>query len=284
MPKVPLEITRRTFLKSGVAAGVAGAVGPTGDARRTGLRCRDRRGCVVPPGRGADHLQRLRHVSVALWVGGAVGQRGRPQGRREPEGSQEPGDALSEGAGCGLLPCTTRTGFRRPWSGPVSAARGRFREVEWDFALDLIAQKMNQIKERSGQESVAFFGHTAGDKWWIEHVAQAWGSPNAGEPPSTSLCISPRDEASTADLRVPRRWPGAPRLGPTGVSVALIGSHIGEDARNTVMQDFAEAPWTRRHRDRRGSPLLHAWRPSRTTGCRSSPAPTQRCCWPGCTC
>jgi hypothetical protein len=30
MPKVQLEITRRTFLKSGVAAGVAGAVGTNG--------------------------------------------------------------------------------------------------------------------------------------------------------------------------------------------------------------------------------------------------------------
>ena len=88
-------------------------------------------------------------------------------------------------------------------------------------------------------EAVAFLGHTSGDFWFIDHLPQAWGSPNAAKP-STALCTSPREEAALVTFgrnignHEPVDWDEARCL-------VLIGSHIGEDARNTMMQDLANA-------------------------------------------
>ncbi len=86
---------------------------------------------------------------------------------------------------------------------------------------------------------MAVFGHTSGEFWFADYFAQAWGTPNAAKPSST-LCTSPREEASTLTFgftvggHEPVDWQGLRCL-------TLIGSHIGEDSRNTVMQDFANA-------------------------------------------
>lgn len=116
---------------------------------------------------------------------------------------------------------------------------GEFKEASWTEALDYIAEKMATIRDEHGPESVAFLGHTGGDSWFVEHLAQAWGSPNAGRP-SSALCTSPREEAAllTTGLVIgghePVDWEKIEAF-------ALIGSHIGEDTRNTVMQDFSNA-------------------------------------------
>ncbi len=116
---------------------------------------------------------------------------------------------------------------------------GKFQEIAWETALDEIAAKLGAIRDQYGEESVAIFGHTTGDFWFTDYFAQAWGTPNAGKP-SSALCTSPRDEAAllTTGLAVgghePVDWPHLRCL-------TLIGSHIGEDSRNTVMQDFATA-------------------------------------------
>ena len=114
---------------------------------------------------------------------------------------------------------------------------GKFEEVSWGQALDFVATKMLEIKERSGPEALAIFGHTSGEYWFTDLFAQAWGTPNAAKP-SSSLCLSPREEAAqlTYGMAVgghePVDWDELRCL-------TLIGSHIGEDTRNTVMQDFA---------------------------------------------
>ena len=116
---------------------------------------------------------------------------------------------------------------------------GKFREVTWEEALDYIADKMLAIRDDFGEESIAFLGHTSGDFWFTDYLPQAWGSPNAAKP-SSSLCTSPREEAALLTIGTsigghePVDWQSIQ-------CVTLIGSHIGEDARNTVMQDFANA-------------------------------------------
>jgi thiosulfate reductase/polysulfide reductase chain A len=122
-----------------------------------------------------------------------------------------------------------------------TGARGerRFRDASWDEALDHAARKLLEVKERYGPEAVAFLGHTSGDSWFVDHLAQAWGSPNAAKP-STSLCTSPREEASILTYgrsignHEPVDWDETR-------CVVLVGTHIGEDARNTMMQDLARA-------------------------------------------
>lgn len=119
---------------------------------------------------------------------------------------------------------------------------GKFQEVTWEEALDETAARLAAIRDEYGPESVAIFGHTAGDFWFTDYFAQAFGTPNAAKP-SSSLCTTPREEAAqyTYGLTVgghePVDWEGIN-------CIILLGSHIGEDARNTLMQDFSSA-WAR---------------------------------------
>jgi thiosulfate reductase / polysulfide reductase chain A len=116
---------------------------------------------------------------------------------------------------------------------------GRYREASWDEALDYIVEKMNAIKFEHGTESVAFFGHGTGDKWFAEYLPGAWGSPNAAKP-SVSLCTGPRETASQYTF-------GRPVAGHEPIDwdetdyIVLIGHHIGEDTHNTQLQQFSQA-------------------------------------------
>ncbi len=116
---------------------------------------------------------------------------------------------------------------------------GKFRTVSWAEALDYTAQQLDKIRKSDGPESVAFFGHTSGEFWFIDYFAQAFGSPN-GSKPNMAICTSPREEAALITYgrgignHEPVDWDHTR-------CIVLIGTHIGEDARNTMMQDFANA-------------------------------------------
>lgn len=116
---------------------------------------------------------------------------------------------------------------------------GEFREASWEEALDYVADKMLDIRDRHGEESMAFFGSTGGEFWFTDYLPSAWGSPNAAKP-SSAICLSPREEA--AILTVGRAIGGHEPVDWEFIDcITLIGTHIGEDARNTVMQDFSAA-------------------------------------------
>jgi thiosulfate reductase/polysulfide reductase chain A len=129
--------------------------------------------------------------------------------------------------------------LKRPQIRTGVRGAGEFRDASWDEALDEVGRKLREIRDREGPEAVAFLGHTSGDFWFVDHFAQAFGSPNAAKP-STSLCTSPREEAAILTYgraignHEPVDWDEVR-------CVVLIGTHIGEDARNTMMQDLANA-------------------------------------------
>jgi len=129
--------------------------------------------------------------------------------------------------------------LRSPMIRTGERGEGKFKEVTWEEALDYTAEKLLEIKDKYGQESLAIFGHTTGDTWWAEYFAQAWGTPNAAKP-STSICLSPREEASQLTFGIPVGG-HEPMDWDEMQCITLIGSHIGEDSRNTVMQDFVSA-------------------------------------------
>jgi thiosulfate reductase/polysulfide reductase chain A len=129
--------------------------------------------------------------------------------------------------------------LRSPMIRTGERGEGKFKEVSWEEALDYAAEKILEIKDKYGQEGLAIFGHTTGDTWWAEYFAQAWGTPNAAKP-STSICLSPREEASQLTFGIPVGG-HEPMDWDEMQCITLIGSHIGEDSRNTVMQDFVEA-------------------------------------------
>ncbi len=116
---------------------------------------------------------------------------------------------------------------------------GKFRNATWAEALDYAAKGLTQLRDKYGQESLAVFGHTSGDFWFTDYFAQAFGTVNAAKP-SVSMCTSPREEASilTTGRAIgnyePVDWDAAK-------CIVLMGTHIGKDARNTLMQDLANA-------------------------------------------
>lgn len=129
--------------------------------------------------------------------------------------------------------------LKQPMLRTGERGEGKFRNVSWNEALDEAAAKLAKIRDQYGPESVAFFGHTSGDFWFTDYLPQAFGSPNAAKP-SMSLCTSPREEAALVVFgrsignHEPVDWDAVK-------CVTLIGTHIGEDARNTMMRDFANA-------------------------------------------
>jgi thiosulfate reductase/polysulfide reductase chain A len=233
--RVRLDITRRSFLKGGITAGGLALIDPIAAFSsmapainepwyRTGKiettynvcdMCPWRCGVVVSTVDGIVRKiegNRLDPKSRGMLC--ARGQGG-PSFMYDPDRLQAP---------------MIRTGER---------GSGSFKEVSWEEALDYVAAGLEIVRSEYGEEALAVFGHTGGDYWFADHFAQAWGTPNAAKP-SASLCLSPRDEAATLTYgsavggHEPVDWDAVEAM-------TLIGSHIGEDARNTTMQDFANA-------------------------------------------
>ncbi len=232
-------LTRRAFVKlTGAAAAAVALLAAGGRVVRDGL---GRLNVPVPWRRRGEITTTYNYCDMCPWrcgvivssVGGVV---------HKIDGN--PADPKSRGKLCAkgqagvsflydpdrLTSPLIRTGER---------GAGEFREATWEEALDRVASGMLAIADTHGPESVAFFGHTTGDFWFTEYLAQAWGSPNAARP-STSLCTSPREEAAL--LTIGRTIGGHEPVDWENIeTIVLIGSHIGEDTRNTVMQDFAAA-------------------------------------------
>ena len=235
--RVKLDITRRSFLKGGLATGGLALMSPSASLGTAGAML-----SAPDPWYLEGDIETTYNVcDICPWrcgvvvhsVNGVV---------RKIDGN--PADPKSRGMLCArgqggpsfmydpdrLQSPMIRTGDR---------GSGKFKEVSWEEALDYVAAALLQVKDQYGEESLAVFGHTSGDHWFADHFAQAWGTPNAAKP-SSSLCLSPRDEAATLTYgsavggHEPVDWESIQAM-------TLIGSHIGEDARNTVMQDFANA-------------------------------------------
>ncbi len=113
-----------------------------------------------------------------------------------------------------------------------------FREASWDEALNLIAEKMKEIKAKYGPESFALFNHGSAGKH-LGHLLKAYGSNNITAP-SYAQCRGPREVGFTATFG---SAVGSPE--PTDIRntkcLVLIGSHIGENMHNGQVQEMSAA-------------------------------------------
>ncbi|WP_205757947.1 molybdopterin-dependent oxidoreductase [Lutibacter sp. HS1-25] len=113
-----------------------------------------------------------------------------------------------------------------------------FVEASWDEALDLIASKMNGIKEKYGAESLGLLKHGAPGAH-LEHLYKAIGSDTIAEP-AYAQCRGPRETGFNLTFG---SWVGSPE--PTDIRdtkcLVLIGSHIGENMHNSQVQEMSEA-------------------------------------------
>ncbi len=70
---------------------------------------------------------------------------------------------------------------------------GKFEEISWDEAFDLIESRMKKIREEHGPESMIFHQGTGRDiGGWISMLAYAYGSPNWMFGLSGVSCYTPR--------------------------------------------------------------------------------------------
>jgi thiosulfate reductase/polysulfide reductase chain A len=243
MAKIQLQISRRNFLKSALAGG--GGLALAGrEIRRTAAAGLTKLG--VPEAwfyRGAIKTS-YSVCDMCPWRCGVIAS---SIGDRVYKIDGNPADPKSRGMLCargqgGVSFMYDPDRLRSPMVRTGERGEGKFQEIGWNEAFNGIAAKLLAIKGQHGPESVAIFGHTSGEFWFTDYFAQAWGTPNAAKPSST-LCTSPREEASSLTFGFPVG--GHEPVDWEGVGcIALLGSHIGEDTRNTVMQDFANA-WAR---------------------------------------
>jgi thiosulfate reductase/polysulfide reductase chain A len=230
--KVDLHITRRQFLASSLTGSVLMGSQVPGFASKYPEPAWFTRGDVVTT---------YNYCDMCPWKCGIVVE---SVDGRVIKIDGNPSDPKSRGMLCargqaGVSFMNDPDRLRSPMIRTGERGEGKFREVTWEEAFDYTAEKLLAIKDRYGPEGLAIFGHTTGDSWFAEYFAQAWGTPNAGKP-STSICLSPRDEAAKLTLGFPAGG-HEPMDWDEMECITLIGSHIGEDSRNTVMQDFISA-------------------------------------------
>jgi len=113
-----------------------------------------------------------------------------------------------------------------------------FREASWEEALDLIASKFSNIKEKYGPEAIALLKHGSPGKH-LEHLFKAFGSDTIAEP-AYAQCRGAREAGFALTYG---SWVGSPE--PTDIRdtkcLVLIGSHIGENMHNSQVQEMSDA-------------------------------------------
>lgn len=113
-----------------------------------------------------------------------------------------------------------------------------FKEASWEEALDLVASKMKEVKDKYGPQSFALLKHGSSGSHF-EHLFKAYGSDTIGEP-AYAQCRGPRETAFAATFG---SWIGSPE--PTDIRdtqcLVLIGSHIGENMHNSQVQEMSHA-------------------------------------------
>ena len=115
---------------------------------------------------------------------------------------------------------------------------GRFRRAGWGEAYEVIADGFRRIKERHGAEALALFYHGAGGPL-LRQLLVAYGSPNyAG--PSYSQCKGARNVGYKLTFGEKIVSPEQIDLEATRCMV-LFGSHLGENAHNSQMQELVKA-------------------------------------------
>ncbi len=113
-----------------------------------------------------------------------------------------------------------------------------FEEVSWDEAFTFIGNKMKDIAEKHGPESIALFKHGSGGAHFA-NLMKAFGTTNFAAP-SYAQCRGPREVAFENTFGKAINSPEPTDIRNTKCLV-LIGSHLGENMHNTQVQELAMA-------------------------------------------
>ncbi|MBI5441691.1 MAG: molybdopterin-dependent oxidoreductase [Deltaproteobacteria bacterium] len=223
------KISRRGFLGTAATLGAGAAALPTMASPR-----------VHPPGwRGTDRVDEVATTcEMCFWRCGIIasvvdGKVLRVEGN--PEHPQNQGRLCARGnAGTGLLYDPDR--LKTPLLRTGERGEGQFKAVSWDEALHFLAGKLVEIRKKHGAESVAYFPHGNGARFFGT-LMKAYGTPNSAEP-SFAQCRGPREVGYSLTFGQALGSPEPVDLEEAKL-VVLIGSHLGENVFTSQITAFA---------------------------------------------
>ncbi|NWG08032.1 MAG: molybdopterin-dependent oxidoreductase, partial [Chloroflexi bacterium] len=177
-------ISRRDFLKIGAAAVGALAVGAmlppkVAEAARAA-------GTIDSQGNGYVHSM----CEMCVWRCGLIakvvdGKVVKLDGN--PEHPHSRGNLCPRGQS-GLMNTYDPDRVLTPLVRVGKRGEGLFRQASWDEALDLVASKMTEIKDKYGAEAMVFSSTHNLSQPLFENLLYAFGSPNYGT--QRSLCFN----------------------------------------------------------------------------------------------
>jgi len=115
---------------------------------------------------------------------------------------------------------------------------GKFERVGWKTAYRTIAEGFARIKERYGPQGLALFYHGKGGPI-LRTMMVAYGSPNYAAP-AYAQCKGPRDVGYKLTFGETLSSPEPLDLEQSRC-VVLFGSHLGENAHNSQVQELVQA-------------------------------------------
>ena len=196
---------------------------------------------VHPPGqRGDTRVQQIAtNCEMCFWRCGVMaevadGKLLKLQGN--PHHPMTKGKLCARGnAGVALLNDPDRLKYPQIRTG--ERGEGKFRRVSWDEALDFLATRLKELKQKYGPESVALFPHGVHSGFFAT-LMKAYGTPNSAEP-AFAQCRGPRDVGYQLTFGRPVNSPEPVDL-EESKCIVLIGSHIGENIFTSQVTAFAE--------------------------------------------
>jgi thiosulfate reductase/polysulfide reductase chain A len=226
------RIARRTFLKVAATGAIAGAVSAPTPARAFGLTG-DQRG--LSPEREVPTF-----CELCFWNCGVVARVRKNRVlslQGHPDYPNARGKLCGRGqAGAGFV--TDEDRLKYPMIRVGARGEGKFRRAGWGEAYKLIADGFRKIKEKHGAKALALFYHGTGGPL-LRTMMVAYGSPNyAG--PAYSQCKGARNVGYYLTFGEKLPSPEPLDFDETRCMV-LFGSHLGENAHNSQVQDFVKA-------------------------------------------
>jgi thiosulfate reductase/polysulfide reductase chain A len=224
------KVTRRQFFRNTTGAAAVVATGVASVSAD-----------VHPPGlRGNTRVQQIAtNCEMCFWRCGVMaevadGKLLKLQGN--PHHPLTKGKLCARGnAGVALLNDPDRLKFPQIRTG--GRGEGKFKRVSWDEALDFLASRLKELKQKYGPESVAVFPHGV-HSGFFSTLMKAYGTPNSAEP-AFAQCRGPRDIGYQLTFGRPVNSPEPVDL-EESKCIVLIGSHIGENVFTSQVTAFAE--------------------------------------------
>ena len=228
----PIRLPRRSFLKLAATTAAAGAGAVPRAARGFGLT------------RSLDGLAPEREIptycEVCFWNCGVVARVRKNRVlalKGHPDYPNARGKLCGRGqAGAAFVTDADR--LKYPMIRTGARGEGKFRRVGWTEAYEAIAEGFGKVKARYGARALALFYHGTGGPL-LRKMMVAYGSPNYAAP-SYSQCKGARDVGF--GLTFGEHFPSPEPLDFDATRcMVLFGSHLGENAHNSQMQDFVKA-------------------------------------------